>query len=410
MSRTFNRRQVMRGISTSAVAGAIGMRAHVARAQEPIQVLSHRYPALEAYAAKLRSSLPGVTVNTQLMPWQKVLELSTINLSAKSSAVDIYYVIDSAYRTYAKNGWIRPLDDLWARYKKEFSLSDYADAAVEAYTYKGSIYAIPFALNTLLFDADGKTAPKTIQEYHDLAKHFHNPKRAAALACMKPIDPVLTSCGWYLNALADGWFDKDWKPIFNSAKSVEAIERVKEITQYAQRGYTAAANDECMITLQQDGAVMGPQNSSRALAMDDPVKSRVVGKFEWAPLPQGGGRISLDGYAISSFTKQDPDTLFRIIASAGSSENLKGLAHLASPARTSVLYDAQIAQKNRYYPAALESLKIGRTDPGLPEWHAVGQFISTRLLQAIAGQMPIKEAVDAAAKETEQYLRQHGYY
>ena len=36
------------------------------------------------------------------------------------------------------------------------------------------------------------------------------------------------------------------------------------ITRYAQPGYTNAANDECMITLQQDAAVMGVQGDPRA--------------------------------------------------------------------------------------------------------------------------------------------------
>jgi hypothetical protein len=95
---------------------------------------------------------------------------------------------------------------------------------------------------------------------------------------------------------------------------VQAIEMMKAIAQYAQQGFTAAANDECMIAYQQDTGVMGLQWASRAKAMDDPNKSRVVGKIDWTAPPQGHGRNSGDGYAISAFSKQDPDTLFRIIA------------------------------------------------------------------------------------------------
>ena len=54
------------------------------RAAGTIQMISHRYPALEYYAEKMRTAIPGVTVNTQLMPIDKALELATIALSSKS--------------------------------------------------------------------------------------------------------------------------------------------------------------------------------------------------------------------------------------------------------------------------------------------------------------------------------------
>ena len=93
---------------------------------------------------------------------------------------------------------------------------------------------------------------------------------------------------------------------------------LKDITRYAQQGFTNAANDECMIALQQDTAAMGIQWATRALAMDDPNKSRVVGKIDWSVPPQGHVPFGGDGYCISAFTKQDPDLLFRILATATS--------------------------------------------------------------------------------------------
>ena len=83
----------------------------------------------------------------------------------------------------------------------------------------------------------------------------------------------------------------DWHPVFNDAKGVQAIEMMKEIAHYAQQGFTAAANDECMIAYQQDTGVMGLQWATRAKAMDDPAKSRVVGKIDWVAPPQGHARI-----------------------------------------------------------------------------------------------------------------------
>ena len=141
-----------------------------ARAAGTIQMISHRYPALEHYAENMRGAIPGVTVNTQLMPIDKAMELATIALSSKSDTPDIVYASDTTFQTFVKNGWFRPLDDLWAKYKDEFKLDDFPDVgagAVPAST--AHLYVMPHTLNTMMFfyrkdllDQAGKTPPTTI--------------------------------------------------------------------------------------------------------------------------------------------------------------------------------------------------------------------------------------------------------
>src|SRR5579864_5373309 len=94
------------------VAGSLAAPAilgRAARAAGTIQMISHRYPALEYYAEKMRTAIPGVTVNTQLMPIDKALELATIAMSSKADTFDILYANDTSVQTFAKNGWLRPL-------------------------------------------------------------------------------------------------------------------------------------------------------------------------------------------------------------------------------------------------------------------------------------------------------------
>ena len=347
--------------ATFAAPAILGARA---RAAGTIQMISHRYPALEYYAEKMRNAVPGTTVNTQLMPFDKALELITIAMSSKSDTPDIVYASDASYQTFARNGWLRPLDDLWAKYRDEFKLDDCPEPVRKTYTYEGKLYVVPHTLNTMmffyrkdLFDAAGKTPPKAFTEYRDLAKSMNSPMRSGSVSCLKPVDAAINEAHWYFNAIGDGWFDKDWHPIFNDAKGVQAIEMMKEIARYSQQGFSAAANDECTIAYQQDTGTMGLQWASRAKAMDDPNKSRIVGKIDWVAPPQGHARNSGDGYAISAFSKQDPDTLFRIIATSSNQANMRGAASLIIPPRTSLLNDAELRQANRFYPAALASVR-----------------------------------------------------
>jgi ABC-type glycerol-3-phosphate transport system substrate-binding protein len=382
-----------------------------------VQLISHRYPALEFWANKMKTAVPGVDVNTQLMPFDKMMELVSIAMSSKAETFDIVYAIDSSVATYAKNGWLRPLDDLWAKYKDEFKLGDYADAALKGLSYEGRLYAIPGTVNTELFfyrkdlfDQAGKKPPKTVAEYQELAKSFHSPLRAGTINCLKPTDGTLSEAHWYMNTVGGGWFDDKWRPIFNNERGVKAIETLKETTRYAQRGFTTAGNDECTIALQQDAAVMGQQWATRARSVEDPKQSKVAGKFEWTAMPEGRARMVIDGYGISAFSKQDPETLFRIVATATNDANMREAASMLVPPRRSLLADAQLREQNRFYPAASAALETGMPFPALPEFYALGEFVSRRILQAVTGEMGVKQALDAAASETENFLKTRGYY
>ena len=388
-----------------------------ANAAPTIQMISHRFPALEYIAANMRKAVPGVEVNTQLMPFDKALELATIAFSSKATTPDIVYANDSTYLQFAKNGWIRPLDDLWAKHKDEFQLDDFTPGVQKERTMQGHLWSIPATANVMLFfyrqdlfEKAHKSPPTTFDEYLELAKSFNSPLRAGTISCQRPVDAALNETSWYINALGDGWFDKAWRPIFNDPKGVSAIEMLYKITRYAQQGYTSAANDECMIALQQDSAAMGLQWASRALAMDDPNKSRVVNKFAWAVPPQGHVPVGGDGYCISAFSKQDPDLLFRIVATATTAKNLRGAAGLMVPTRTSLLNDQELIEKYRFFPAAKATVAVGQTNPQLPEFYAVGQFITKRIGQYLTGEMQVKPALDAAASETENFLKGHGYF
>jgi ABC-type glycerol-3-phosphate transport system substrate-binding protein len=414
MTPQASRRSALRAVAATLLLGVIT--AGTSAAAQTVQMISHRYPALELYAEKMRTAIPGVEVNTQLMPFDKANELATIALSSKADTLDIVYASDSTVLKYSKNGWLRPLDDLWEKYKAEYNLGDIPDSVLSSYRYEGKLYALPHNMNVMLFfyrkdlfEEAGKQPPKTMAEYAELAEEFNSPLRAGTISCLKPVDANLNESHWYINSIGEGWFDQAWKPIFNGPKGVEAITTLKEVTGYAQRGFATAANDECALAFQQDLATMGLQWATRAASMDDPNKSRVVGKIDWAA-PPGHARLSGDGYAISAFSKQDPDLLFRIIATSSNEANMREAAALTVPPRQAVLRDPENLKKYRHYPAIIASLETAKPFPALPEFYEAGESIARRVLQAVSGEMDVQAALDAAASDTEQLLKNRGYY
>ena len=386
-------------------------------AQDAIRIISHRQPALEYYTQQMQEALPEGRVTVELMPIDKEMELASITMSAGSDAIDALYLNDTSLKRFAANGWLEPLDDLWEQYSEEYNLDDFPPSVIESVSYDGHIYAMPILTNTELFfyrsdllEEAGLEPPQTMEEYEAAAAQLNSARTAGTIMSLKPVDAALNEAHWYMNAIGDGWFDENWRPIFNNEAGVAAITQLKEMTEYAPRGFTAHANDESTINLQQGLAAMGLQWFTRAAAMDDPEQSRVVGEMEWVAPPGGGHRIANDGFAISAFSSADKEEVFRVLAEAASQESMREGAQYAMPPRLSVLEDPALAEQYRWYPAARAALESGRAFPSMPDFLDVGEIVTRYISQAVTGEMEVQAALDQAAAETEELLASRGYY
>jgi ABC-type glycerol-3-phosphate transport system substrate-binding protein len=386
-----------------------------ASADEPVQLLSHRYPALEFYAEKVKTALPGVPVNARLMPSGEAGSLERIAFSSGDTSLDLIWANGAMVPGYAKAGWLEPLDDLWAKHREEFRLDDISPAALKGCSYDGHIYAMPITINTLLyayrddlFEQNKLTPPTTWEEAVAIAKALNSPRRNGISLSLKWDQPPYELQS-VLNTVGDGWFDKDLHPVFNDAKGIAAIDTFRRLAQYAVPGYTAQGNDESTVNFSQDVAATGQQWATRCSTMDNPQKSRVVGKIKWAVPPGGHQALSTDAYAISRNSRRDKDVLFRILATALNDANQREGAALCVPTRRSVLNDPAIQAKYRWYPAVSAALDTALPFPALPEFIETAELSTKRMVQAIVGQMPTKEALDAGAGEVSDLLKRRGY-
>jgi ABC-type glycerol-3-phosphate transport system substrate-binding protein len=385
-------------------------------AQPTVRVDTIRSPSYEILLKRMGSAVPNTKVMPTMLTVDKLVEMYTIRLSARSDALDLMYVNDGILRQYAKNGWLQPIDDLWEKYRKEFNLDDYVVEAVEAMRYEGKLYAIPVLTNTMLFAyrADlfkekGLQPPKTFDEYLAAASALNSPKRSGTVLPMKLVEGVNTA-HWYINAIGDGWLSPQRKPQFNDAAGLKAIETMKQMAKFAPPGFSAHGNDEATLSLSQDLAAMGGQWVTRAGTMDDPKKSNVVGKIEWTTPPGGGQPIVFNGFAMSKFSKADRDLMFRLAATTTDAVGMKEAAATIIPVRNSVLRDPELIQKYRYYPAIPAALKAGKRMPDVPEFGDITDLLSRSLQEAVTGQKPVKSALDDAATKVDALFKERGVY
>ena len=402
-----------------AVTCALAAVASVARAADAtIAVFGHRYPHNVYYMeTAMVGAVPGVTVEPQLSGFPQFQEKVRIGLSAQSDEIDIMACSGSKVREFAKAGWLEPLDDLWDKYRAEYNLDDMPANVVDNMRYEGKLYAVPFGMNTMfffyrkdLFDEKGAEPPKTMEEYVELATMFHTPRRSGTQLTMKMVETGLNELNWHFNAHGPGWLDDaTFRPIFNQPHGIEAVETLIELAKYSAPGYLSNGNNEAMVNFQQDLAVMGLQWASRAKAMDNPEKSRVVGNIDFAVPPGGGSRVIVIGYCLPKFSDVDRETRFKVLLEASIAEKMRVGASFSIPSRHSVLSDPEILAANRHYGAAMETIQVAKDVPPLPEYSEVAEFLVRRVHQAMTGEMEVKEALDTAAGEVTEHLRKRGY-
>ncbi len=388
------------------------------KAAETASLISHRYPALEYYADKLKTAVPDLPVEGRLMQATEAIQLQRLALSSSSPQVDLCWANSLSMSSFAKSGWLEPLDDLFAKHKDEFKLGDINPGSIAGCSFGGHIYGMPITTNTTLqayrtdlFDAQKLKPATTWDGYIANAKALSQPPRRYGVTLALKGEMIPNELHAVMNTVGDGWFDKDWRPTFNSPRGIEAIETYKKLSASCVPGFTAVHNDEHTVNLGQDFAAQGQQWATRCASMDNPDKSHVVGKIAWTVMPAGGKQVMIsDMYTISRFSAKNKEKLFIAMATALNDANQRGAAALATPPRNAVLNDPELVKKYRWYPAVAQCLAVGMPMPQLPEFSEVSELIGKRMVQAIVGQMPTKEALDTAATEAVAMLTQRGYY
>ena len=421
MTRTLLLKGLVRSLVLSVAGmGILGVPS-LADAQTPLTMIGNRMPSVEYYA-KILSQIPAVKVEGTLVPYDKYRETTIINLSTGSSSYDIIWGNSADIQDFASKGWLEPLNPYFAKYNAQYHLEDFPEGVLKNLRHQDKVYALPIFINVMFFfyrkdllDAKGIKPPQTFDEYLQAAKALTTREQYGTTMCLKRVDAALNEFHWYLHGHGGQWFDAKWKPTFNSPEGVKALETLKEMTKYAPPGVTSNANDECMVALQQGLVAMGLQWDSRAAAMEDPRSSKVVGKMEWTAPPStkgvpAGQRIAIGSFAISKFTKANKDLIFRTLAETLSRENMRGAAKLALPSRAPLLKEPELVKQNRHWPAALAAIQAAEAYPLLPEFLEIGEGVTLKLQQALAGELTPKQALDQAAKDAGELLQARGYY
>jgi multiple sugar transport system substrate-binding protein len=226
-------------------------------------------------------------------------------------------------------------------------------------------------------------------------------------------NPIVTS--WYPVFLSFGgdFFDDKWKVIFNSpAGKASADFFVGAMKQNAPPGVVEYdSNQEGAAILGGDaGAIV--QYSGNAIKSDDPTQTKVAGKLDFGVVPKQMKAIAQLGIFIAGVPKSAPNK-------ANAIAFLKWYVSAATQAKLAEAGSIPVTRSgfavknpgNRLIPVALKQLDAGALPrPRMPDWAKVEDILGIQLNKALQAGSGGGAALDVAADQVTDYLKQAGYY
>jgi multiple sugar transport system substrate-binding protein len=377
-------------------------------------------------------ALSGVKVNMEKIPPGQIRQKAVLDLSSKTGTYATHAADPMYYPLYVANGWIDPLeaylgdsamtDDSWFKY------ADILEGWRGVTSIDGKPYGIPFdgeatvqVYRTDVYDKAGIGPAETLEEYAANAGKVHNPDGrlwGCALRGFRGAGQNMYIYPSIFRSFGGEWFDSSGKMVVNGPEAVGALEWYTSLlNNYAPSGVENWNWPDIADAFGQGTVASYIDAHGSAAVINNPEKSKVIGKIGFARWPKGpsGKRVtSIWNWSFpinGALTEQQKKATWLFIQWAASVETqvatsykFPGAYKRTGANRTSVWNDAGYRGlmegfgKN-YLDAATTSFAED-TDvewrPRIPQWPAVGDTMATAIQAALVGQAKPKDALNEA--------------
>jgi len=385
-------------------------------------------------------ALTGIKVRFEKVPPGQIRQKAMLDLSSKTATYATHAADPMYYPLYVSNQWVDPLD----RYLNDASLTDPAwfqyDDILKAWrdadTIAGKPYGIPYdgevtvqVYRKDIYDAKGLKPADTLDQFVQNAKAVNDPDNRLWGVALRGFSGAGQNMYIYPSILREfggSWFAGSTIRV-NSPEAVRALDwYVDLLSKYAPPAvrnwnWPDIADAFSQGTL---GAYIDAHSS--AAVLNNPEKSKVIGKIGFARWPKGpsGKRVTSIwnwGFPINasqSDRAKKATWLFISWAAAAETQartswkfagaNKRSGLNRTSLWKTPEFVQTMQAQGTNFVQAALESLEQD-TDvewrPRVPQYPAIGDTMGTAIQSALVGQAKSKEALDVAQTRIEQIIK-----
>ncbi|MBI5128605.1 MAG: sugar ABC transporter substrate-binding protein [Rhodopseudomonas palustris] len=384
--------------------------------------------------------LTGIDVRFEKIPPAQIRQKSVIDLTSKTGTYATHAADPMYFALYAANKWVEPLDTYLADKSLTdadwFKLDDVIPAWRSADSVGGKLYGMPYdgevtiqVYRKDLFAAKGLKPAETLEQYMSNAAALNAPSDRVWGAALRGVAGAGQNMYIYPSIFRE--FGGDWmkggKLTVNGPEAEAALAwYVDLMRKYAP---TAAANwnwPDIADAFSQGTVASYIDAHSSASVINNPDKSKVIGKVAYARWPTGpGGKRTTSiwnwGFPINAaLPDKKKKATWLFIQWAASAETQARTAHrFAGPAkrsgvnRSSIWRDPDYVKLmngfgDNFVEATMQSLEQD-TDvdwrPRVPQWPAIGDTMATAIQAALSGQATVKAALDDAQKRIEPMMR-----
>lgn len=375
-----------------------------------INVLAYNSSAIDPFTNSMVKSCTkdNVEIRHDPIDFGGQYTKTPITLAAPTGTYDIIEAYSSTISTFAAKGQLRPVDDLFEKYKDKYDLGGLDPQMLEGFSYDGKLYGLPMQANVGLmtyrkdiFDELGLEAPATYEDLVAAGQAIQEAGKMDYPIAMPASDPNT----WYEQVMSSQgmtYVDLETnEPTFDTPEAERGLQSLVDLTPYMDPQVSTFDQPKVQQQLYNGKAAIAIMFSGRMGDLLQPENSQYSENFAFAAPPSiepggnTGSSLSVDGWVIPANSKVDPDLLFQVIASSVTQEAAEGSLPFAYPARTSV-----VTEENMPFAPAIESaIENGAALPDPYPWFTAMQDIAYGpLLKAWSGNQAVSEALaDAQA-------------
>lgn len=407
------------------------------------QTVTVIFPAHPHYNAVMKvlpefTKETGIKVEVDQLQYLKLREKSTLELTKNRGDYDLmsYVVFSKADYVFADQ-----LENL-ARYFMNPKLSDPSyDAGdlIDGYVQNigvaggekgylpgatGSLFGVPFGSETSIlgyrkdiFEKHGLEVPETYEQLLNVACEIPKLEPGMGGLASRAASGHHASHAFLLHLAPLGGriFDDAWNPIVNNAAGLEAANALKTIVDCGTEGAASFGFAEAGASFLQGTSAMFLDSTVFAGQVNDPEKSKVVGKVGWAPHPVGvraGSQTGGFGIGIPK-NAENKEAAFLLMQWFTSKKADKMIAlEGGNPSRLSTHADAEVNAKFPHMATFGEALKNADPDwrPIIPVWGKINADLGTTLSKVLTEGLDPQEGLDGVAERARGIMEDAGYY
>jgi sorbitol/mannitol transport system substrate-binding protein len=384
---------------------------------------------------------PEITVNWVVLEENILRQRVTTDIATKGGQYDVLTIGTYEVPIWAAQDWLLPLE-----FGEAYDVDDLLEPIRDGLSVDGTLYAAPFYGESSmvmyrrdLFEAAGLEMPEapTWDFIADAARQLTDKAADQYGVCLRG------KAGWgentaFLTATANSfgarWFDEEWNPQFDSQAWHDTLTFYVDLMNDAgPPGASSNGFNENLALFQTGKCAMWIDATVAASFVTNPAESTVADQVGFALAPDNG--LGKRGNWLWAWSLAIPagtanaEAAATFIEWATSKDYLElvaereGWAAVPPGTRTSLYENPAYLEAAPFAQMTLDSILSAdpnnpTVDPvpytgvqfvAIPEFQALGTAVGQQFSAALAGQMTVEAALEAAQTLTEREMRRGGY-